>query len=431
MKIRFEAITLFQRTYNKIRYWNNPELYEKKRLVDQYQHNFKYVIEKLKGRIRNGEKIRVCFFVMFDSAFAARPLFEEMMKDDLFDPFIVVIPDTSRGIEHMEFSFNQAYESLSKKYQNVFKGYENDKFYDFSKQIDMACFPTPYTGMTYKYFEVEHFQDEGVLLIYINYAYPVVKFAREIISLPTNDYFWKIFIENKNYIAELKKYQSLKGKNAVVAGYCKMDGLANQEIIQRKRKKIIIAPHHTISDWKLLQISNFLKYQEFFLQLPKLYPDIDFVFRPHPLLIVQLKKTEFWGEEKTKQYFNRLENYPNVMYSNGGEYFDIFANSDGMIHDCGSFLAEYLFTEKPACYLLENKKSIKEWFLPIGKKCLDCCYLAYSEKDIINYLENVIIKGDDIIKKERATFVNSELKINYPKSSEFILNYIKDVIIKL
>ncbi|HCU01665.1 MAG: hypothetical protein UR66_C0017G0010 [Candidatus Moranbacteria bacterium GW2011_GWE1_35_17] len=416
--------------YQKIRHRDNPAFLERIQLIDEYQCNYRRVIKQLKKQTRSGKKIRVCFFVMLDSAFAARSLYEKMLEDNFFDPFIVVIPDTSRGDEHMKFSFNQAYDSLFKKYQKVFKGYENDEFCDFLEKADIFYFPTPYNGMTYEYFEMEHFKNKDALLFYINYAYPVVKFAREIISLPTHDYFWKIFIENKGYISELKKYQLFKGKNAVISGYCKMDGLANQEIIQRQRKKIIIAPHHTISDWKLLKISNFLKYHKFFLELPKLYPNIDFVFRPHPLLIVQLRKPEFWGEEKTKKYFDKLEKYSNVMYSNGGEYFDIFANSDGIIHDCGSFLAEYLFTEKPACFILEEKKSIKEWFLPIGEKCLEHCYQAYSEKDIINYIENIILKNEDTLKKKRIKFVNSELKINYPKSSEFILDYIKNILIQ-
>ena len=120
-----------------------------------------------------------------------------------------------------------------------------------------------------------------------------------------------------------------------------------------------------------------------------------------------------------------MESYPNVLYSRGGEYFDMFVNSDGIIHDCGSFLAEYLFTEKPACYMLENKKSIKKWFLPIGQKCLDFCYKTYSEKDIINFIENVILKNKDVLREKRISFVNSNLKLNYPNSSKFILNFIK------
>lgn len=424
-KIKYCVFTFYQNFFQKIILSNIIIFLNKNSEYYHYKKHNKKTIRRIKEKVRNGKKIRVCFFVMLDSVFAAKPLLDAMLKDDLFEPFIVVIPDISRGEQHMESSCKQAYDSLSQKYPTVLKGYENGKFYDYSDGVDMFYFPTPYVGITYKYFEIEYFLNKEALLFYINYAYSVLKFVREVISLPTYNYFWKVFVENKNNIYELKKYQLLGGKNAVVSGYCKMDELVEQKAVIRDRKRIIIAPHHTIFDWNLLNISNFLKYHDFFLKLPRLYPDIDFVFRPHPLLIVQLKKPEFWGEEKTTVYFEELEKYPNVTYSRGGEYFNIFANSDGIIHDCGSFLAEYLFTGKPACYMLKDEKSIKEWFLPIGQRCLDHCYRAYSEKDITDYIENVIIKGDDFLSKKRVDFVNSELKINYPKASQFILNYIK------
>ena len=33
------------------------------------------------------------------------------------------------------------------------------------------------------------------------------------------------------------------------------------------------------------------------------------------------------------------------------DYISWFKHSDAMIHDCGSFRCEYLYTSKPACYL--------------------------------------------------------------------------------
>jgi len=279
--------------------------------------------------------------------------------------------------------------------------------------------------MTDKRFEIEHFLGKEVLSFYVNYSFSVTTWFRETLKHPAYNLFWKVFIPTFSHLDELKKYQAIKGKNASVVGYSKMDRLAKERMIERKRKKIIIAPHHTVIDWKFLKISNFLQYSDLFIRLPELYPDIDFVFRPHPLLMVQLNKPDVWGEDKTKKYMEKITSYKNVVYSEGGDYLNLFANSDGIIHDCGSFLAEYLFTEKPACYLLKDKKSIDMWFIDIGKKCIEQCYQAFSEKDIINFIEKVIINGDDPLKEDRVTFVESELKINYPNVSKEILSLIK------
>lgn len=400
---------------------------QKKTIFQLNQKHYKYLLSNLKDKIKKSQKIRVCFFVMFDSVFPTETLFKIMLTDPIFDPFIIVIPDISRGDNHLKLSFNNTYKSLSNKYKKVYKGY-NIKLNRVSriiKKADIICFSSPYENMSLKNYEIKHYINKNVLTFYVNYAYPLLKYTRTVTMLDSYSLFWKVFVENKLNIEELKKYQHIKGKNAVVSGYCKMDDLYNQKFKKRKRKAIIIAPHHTVTSWKLLKISNFLKYSTFFLKLPELYPEIDFIFRPHPLLITQLKKSEIWGEEKTQEYFDKMESHPNVIYSKGGNYFDIFANSDGIIHDCGSFLAEYFFTEKPACYLLKNKKTIAKWFLPIGKKCLNFCYQAYQEKDIISFIEDIIIKDKDTKKEDRQKFVNSTLKVNYPNSSRYILNYIK------
>lgn len=400
----------------------------REKLFDLNQIRYKNVVEKLRLKIKNHQKIRVCFFVIFDCTFSCRPLFDEMLKNKNFKPYIVVVPDLSRSREHMVSSFNQTYKSMSKKYKDVYKGYDinSKKFTDFSKIFDIVCFPLPYENMTHKYFEIEHFLNKDILTFYVGYTFTITKFSNEIFKTNFYEYLWRIFVPTVSHLDEYKKYQYLKGNNVIVTGYCKMDDLAKQQITCRKRKVIIIAPHHTVTNWELLSISNFIKYSNFILKLPKIYPNVDFIFRPHPLLITQLKKNEIWGSVKTEKYIKELKSNSNLTYSDGGEYFNIFANSDGIIHDCGSFLAEYLFTEKPACYLLKDRQSINKWFLPFSKKCLEQCYQAFSKKDILNFIDNVIINNNDPMKDKRVKFVNSELKINYPNSSIFVLNEIKN-----
>lgn len=390
------------------------------------QQRYEFIIEKLKQKVKNKQKIKVCFLVMYRSSFAAEPLYQEMLKNDIFDPFIVIIPDISRGEEYMKETFNRTYSTFPKN-KNIIKGYnlKTKNIVDISNQTDIVSFPTPYTGMSFFNFELNHFLKRDILPFYINYSFSLTKFSREIFKIDFYEYLWKIFVPTYFHLKEFKNLQLIKGSNVETTGYCKMDNLDKQKSIKRKRKTIIIAPHHTISNWKSLQISNFLKYYNFFLELPRLYPNIDFIFRPHQLLVTQLKKPEIWGEKKTNKYFKEMESNPNVIYSKGGEYFDIFANSDGIIHDCGSFLAEYLFTEKPACYMLKNQKSIKKWFLPIGQECLKHCYQAFSKKDILFFIDQVVLKDKDPIKDERIKFVNSKLKINYPNVSRVIINYIK------
>ncbi|MDR2781952.1 MAG: hypothetical protein LBB21_05900 [Holosporaceae bacterium] len=400
---------------------------EYKRCVKQERHYNKVLIN-LRKKVERKEKVRVGFLVIFDSVFSARSLYEEMLSNDFFDPFIVVMPDVARS--EMLQTFNDSYESLSKQYSDVRKGYDplTGNFTDFSDDMDMAYFDNPYDCMAHEFFSINYLRKKDILLFYINYGYMLTKYSRTVFALQEYSYFWRIFIETESILEDLKKYQIINGKNAVVTGYCKMDYLAGEKIEQRTRKTIILAPHHSIVPNTLIFLSEFLRYSDFFLELPNLYPDINFVFKPHPLLFKTLRKDEFWGTEKVDNYLSKLKSFDNVIYRGTGPYFDLFANSDAIIHDCGSFLAEYLFTERPACYMLKNVEQIEAMLGDTGQKCLENCYHAFNENDILHFINDIVIKGNDSLKDERIKFMNDVLKINYPNVGKTILEYLIKVL---
>ena len=241
--------------------------------------------------------------------------------------------------------------------------------------------------------------------------------------------YWRVFSENINTKENILKYSKLKDENCPVVGYCKMDTY-NPKTYMNKRKKIIISPHHSIKGGynDILQLSNFLEYSDFFLELPDLFPNVDFIFRPHPALFIILKKDKFWGKEKTKNYLNTLISKKNVIYSSEGNYFETFAQSDGLINDCASFLAEYFYTGKPQCYMLKTPKTITDKFNQLGINCINHCYKAYNKKQIIDFINNIIINDNDYMKDERIKFAQEEIMINYPNSSEAIYKNLEFII---
>ncbi|WP_086298087.1 hypothetical protein [Campylobacter devanensis] len=119
--------------------------------------------------------------------------------------------------------------------------------------------------------------------------------------------------------------------------------------------------------------------------------------------------TKYWGESKTNKYYDQIAAYPNAIYDNSEDYLETFANSDAMIHDCGSFTAEYLFTGKPCCYMLKDSDDINKIFLPMGQKCLDNYYKAFNKNDILNFIDNVVIKGIDPMKNQRDKGIKIKL----------------------
>jgi CDP-glycerol glycerophosphotransferase (TagB/SpsB family) len=402
---------------------------KKQHILSTHKEN-EVIEKKLKEKVKQGHKIRVTFFVVSDSIFPGKTLFELMLKDKIFDPLIVVIcADTvAAGKDFLKENIEMAestYKAFSSKYKRVYKAYSNRSFIDFSENIDMACITNPYNYI-HKYYKAQYLQDAGVLSFCINYGYMGLLswskyFIRDVFSY---NFMWKIFLENRGVEHFIQEVRPFKINNLLVTGYSKMDYLSTISRKKLERKRVIIASHHSFFQ-KNLYISQFLKYSDFILELPRLYTNIDFVFRPHPAVFIKLKQYNIWSPEKIDKYLQDIKAIPNMVYDNSGDYFDLFVNSDALIHDCGSFLAEYLYTDHPQCFLLKDEEDIDRQFLPFGQRVLKNVYKAFSKEQIIDFIDNVVIKEQDYMKRSREKFANKYIKINYPHATEKIIEYIK------
>jgi len=387
------------------------------------------IIKKLRVKVKKGEKIRVCFSVVFDSVFQGKPLLEKMLEDDCFEPKILVIPDAYRGEENQFYQLNKTYDTFVELYGediviNSFD-YSKNEFIDYVKSFDIACFANPYSAMTKPIYSIEYYAQNEVLPIYIPYYYMgKTIYDKDVYGLHSLKYVWKIFTENQYNVDCFKKFNV---KRAFVSGYSKMDLYSNCKPENLARKMILIAPHHSVreNNGVFINISNFLQYADFFLELPSLFPDIDFVFRPHPLLFVTLSENDLWGKEKVQEYIDRLNHTKNLVYQNGGDYFQTFKNSSAIINDCDSFLSEYFYTGKPQCFMLKNEGVLEREFTEYGKKMVQHTYKAFSKEDIIKFIKDVVVEGNDEMLEYRQKYAKNEIMINYPNATEFIMNLIK------
>ena len=159
------------------------------------------------------------------------------------------------------------------------------------------------------------------------------------------------------------------------------------------------------------------------MKISKEYSDnLRIIFRPHPILKQNLYLHKDWGKEKTDKYYNYWESIPNGELSDGGNYIYDFLKSDILIHDCGSFMSEYLYTLKPAIYYsIENK------YYPqlnnIGKEAFNAHYVAYTPKDIESIIFT-LIQGNDPKYTERKMFKNKYLKFAPSNISQRIFSFL-------
>ena len=400
------------------------------------EKHYNAVCKKLKEKIKIKQKISVAFIVIYDASFYAKRIFEKMLNDDIFDSSIIIAPDITRGEENMYYQLDKSYQTYTALYgKRVLRGYvkENDQYIDYSDSFDIFYFSNPYDDMTHTFFQVNYIKTKNALTFNMEYGHVgTLNYTLQVLNIQTISLFWKIFTESCISYDVYRKNQIIKGKNVVISGFYNSDEYSKIKRTVHKQKRIIIAPHHTIGkEFKnTLELSNFLEYADFFLELPRIYTDIDFIFRPHPLLVPRLKKDDIWGVEKTDSWLDDLLANRNVTYSKGGDFYELFVNSDAMIHDCGSFLLEYLFTGYPCCYMLKKNSPLKKEFTKFGIVCLNQYYQAFEKNDIINFIDNVVLKGNDPLKTKREKFAKKYLYQNH-STSERIIDEIKKAIINV
>lgn len=401
-----------------------------------------YLIKKAPERhkkaleiLRKKQNVKVAFFLTYESVWKYDLLFDLMLQHPRFEPVIFVCPVVNYGKENMLFEMNKSYEAFKKKGYDVIRTYdvETEKYLDVKKSFapDIIFYTSPYEALQdYRYY-IKQFSE--TLTCYVPYALMTVYFDF-IYDLDFHNLVWKFFSETHLHQEIVLQKQRNKGQNTILSGYPGFDRLLinknpNSAVWKNNNgflKKIIWAPHHSMAE--LNKVSNFLEYYDFFLKLANDYKDkLQIAFKPHHLLRVKLESDSYWGKERTDIYYNKWESLENGQLENGG-YTDLFLTSDALIHDCGSFMGEYLITGKPSLFMVRDE-SIMEYWTAFGEKALEAHYQSRNEKQVINFIENVVLNEDDRMKEERTNFVqNTLIPRNKLTASENILEYLESQI---
>ena len=397
--------------------------------------------KKALKRIREKEKIKVVFLLINEANWKYEGVYELMKKDDRFDPVVVVCPYTSYGEDAMLRELNQAYQAFKGKGYNVIKSLNetSGEWLDVKKELkpDLVCFTNAWSGLTRKEYTINNFLD--TLTCYVPYGFENTHLYQAYFNQATQNFVWKFFLETTIHQNLARKYARNKGVNTLVTGYPGMDSLLDRnykpsdpwKIKDRRMKRIIWAPHHTIpGHGAALDYSTFLDYYEFFFELAeRLSGKVQFVFKPHPILRHKLSKEDIWGKDRTDAYYNKWNELVNGQLVEGN-YIDLFLTSDGMIHDSGSFVFEYLYTRKPVMFLLRDEK-ISERFNEVGKQALRELYHGKNSDDIFYFIKEVILNSNDIMKKNRVSFFNDVIKPpNKLTASENIYNILVKELVK-
>lgn len=376
-------------------------------------------VEKLKIK----DKIRVVFLAIHASVWKVDTVFRRMLEDPYFEPEILVCPYIPYGEERMLAEMNQAYSCFKRKGYPVKRSLKHDGTWLKLEEVqpDVIFFTNPHNITRHEYYGNAYV---NYLTCYIPYFFLTTTHDddKSIYNNLLHSAVWKIFMPHEYSMLRTFEVSSIKGVNCLLTGYPSCEDLIDNKIIDGSawkdcglnKKKIIFAPHHTIFE-SSLKLSNFLSVSEIMVDMAKKYSnDIQWSFKPHPILKSKLFLHPLWGKEKTNKYYSFWEEQEYTQLDEG-EYTKLFIESDAIIHDCGSFIAEYLFVNKPCAYLEINGESQLESINDFGKKALEAYFKVKNKNDLEFFIDRVV-SGKAVLNKSHLSFLKNYIEPMYKEN---------------
>ena len=403
------------------------DLYGNEERIIFNSHKLQQHYDEVIINIKKKQVLSFGAYVVFGATFNIDALFRYMIADDSWEPRIVIVP--IRKDDEREELYNKTKKEFVEKYgkKYVLDGYDEEtRSYvniDASSMFDVVYCANLYDCYVDKPFKIKTLSEMNVLPFCTEYSYNIGKYTtiERLCGLELN-YVWRCFTDTNYSLDFYKEYQYIKGENVRVTGFPGTDEFVfpTSLISEHHRKTFLICSHHTIENNEL-PLSCFLKYKDFILGLPDIFPEADFVFRPHPLRFSRMIEYGYWTQEDKEDYLKNLDSI-GIEYSDQGDYLDLFNRCDAIINDCGSFTVEWLFTGKPGCFVWNENLQTSD-LTPLMNFCLQEYTIAENENDIIGFINSVI--DENYIRSEisKESFYEN-VAINHPNVTEFLLKEI-------
>ena len=375
--------------------------------------NVKYINKNKKGVLKHirkkakHQKLNVAFYVYDETKWKCQSLYELLEKDEHFIPYIFV---TKNAAPKENFNFQKPDEL--KKVFEFFKGqnmrveyaydFENDGHIPFEQmqpKPDIIIYQHPWYVET---------SQGPVVCSKFALTYYVPYFVATSVShieyyLRFHQYVQTHYVLDdliKDYYA---RNMTNKGVNLKAVGHPMLDYFyLNRDKHFEDKKFVIYAPHWSVDKDNNLCWGTFLSNGRFMLDYAQKYPEINWVFKPHPCLKNYLIQHKYMKNQDAENYWNEWNKVGQVCET--GNYLDMFMESKAMITDCGSFETEYFYTAKPLIYL---KSPDATPFNPSVQRIVDNYYKVCSITELENALDEVVVNGNDYLKEKRLSLLKT------------------------
>jgi hypothetical protein len=370
---------------------------------------------KIFNKLFTKSKVLIGILVSSEHEFEkAYVLYRELNKNSKYSPSIILYQ-----ISNYHNQLNAANNSLIEKLERFkvrYMKFSNSNDSEVITQLQKCEFYItfgPYVD-TYPLGLWKLLHDKKI--IYVPYG-PLVNYVNY--NNPFYDYCWILFVDS-NYVFE--QFRKLKGDDWVRR--CENIGFLgfNTRIFDREDKnlktnfkfKILITEHWTRlwedpdpGSTKKTGYCKFEKYAETYLRLPLIFPEVFFIFRPHPYMFENLVNSNVIGKDFKDNFIRKFSSLPNAVYDDASCDFDsIIFGVDALISSGISAWCQFAATNKPALMLLDSPMD-DDGLNIYGKSITLGHYRASSDEEIIDFISEVIIRGHDQMTQTRKEIFES------------------------
>ena len=380
-------------------------------------------------KISQKRPVKVVFFATNVSMWRYQWVYEHMKNDSRFKVDIVLSPSIHYARAQQENDLRQMREFFASQGVDFvdWKLEQGEDAVDIKTTIDpdILFYAQQYDGNLTPKHEYCNFLDK--LLCLVPYGIGP-SFTHWFYDTPFHNLAWRLYYPSPIEMEDARLLAFNKARNARMSGYSIYDDYRAPltedpwKPLDGARKRIIWAPHFTLpTSVAHYHRANFLWMADVMVQLARKYEDrFQFAFKPHPKLLTELYKNRDWGKEKTDAYYKLWQTMPNTQLETGA-FAPLFKTSDALIHDSNSFSVEYMFVNKPALYITQDMETLRDSVPKLGKHAFDAHYVAADEKEIENFLLDVVAGGNDPLEPVRRNFYDQFLK---PPHNEGVGEYI-------
>lgn len=382
---------------------------------------------KIIRRIRQKGSINVAFFCMSVSLWKYETLFQQMLKDKRFNPIFFISPKLDiyksmrKEIRMMkDYCKNKNFPYVDLKSDFFYVGHDVSKY-----DIDVAFYTQPYSRISCREYYYDRMIDS--LLCYTPYGYLISKMKHNYMAI-LDKIAWKNYMPT-HVSKEIALSFDPTYKNLYEFGFLGYEMYKNCDAYnwgKKETKRIIWAPHYSVSEGGWIQLSSFLHICDFMVQMARKYENIvSFAFKPHPYLYPSLCKQ--WGRKKTDEYYKLWDSMPNCILYTGGSY-TLMKSSDALIHDCASFLLDYMYTQNPCLYVsLSGHLNVDTG--QDGIDAYEAHYHAQNKEEIESFIKKVIVgNNDSLIDKRRKVLKDHIMLPNNQSTAQRIIDDMWDSI---